>query len=301
MPLPLDLSPAAFDALHDEPAAWRDEVTALARQLGSATMQPFTEGTALVSRLDGGRILKVYPPFLADHFTFERALLARLHGRLALPTPQALADGQWQGWPYLVMTELAGTLVTEVWPGLDEPRRLALLHDLGRLAAQVHALPVGETAALAPSWPDFIARQRERCVHRQQRTRLPAHLLAQVPAFVAGPLPEGPDVLLTGEYTPFNLLAADGRLAGMFDFGDGLIGPREYDLLGPLCFLAAGHPARVAAFLDGYGIRVDADMRLRLMRLLLLHKYSALPLQVQHPGWEQAPDFEALAERIWPL
>ena len=128
---------------------------------------------------------------------------------------------------------------------------------------------------------------------------------AKVEAFIAGPVPEGPAVLLTGEYTPMNLLhggppGGDG-LAGMFDFGDGLVGPREYDWLGPLCFLAAGHAARCDAFMAGYGAGAWREQRLALMRLLLLHRYSHLPIQLATcPGWEAAPSFEALAETIWP-
>lgn len=302
MPLPPDLSVAEFDALHDEPAAWRDEIAALARTLGSATLQPVSEGTALVSRLSGGRILKVFPPFLRDHFDFECAMLPQLHGRLAWPTPERLAHGDHQGWPYVVMTELAGTPVTELWPQMAEAQRLQLLTDLGALAAQVHALPVGPLAALPPQWDGFIAGQRRRCLERQRRTGLPEHLLAQVEAFVAGPLPESPPVLLTGEYTPFNLLAdpSSGRLCGMFDFGDGLVGPREYDWLGPLAFLVAGDAARCQAFFGGYGAEVDAPLRLALMRLLLLHRYSHLKAQIKAPGWREARDFEALAALLVP-
>lgn len=304
MALPPDLSAAEFDALHDEPAAWRADIEALARSLGSATLEPVEEGTALVSRVEGGRILKVYPPFLHDHYAFERVMLDRLHGRLALPTPQRLADGLYQGWPWVLMSELPGTPLSAAWPGLGQAQRRAALRDLGALAAQVHALPVGEMAALAPAWPDFIARQRERCRLRQQRTGLPAHLLAQVDAFVSGPLPEGPSVLLTGEYTPMNLLvdpSRPGRLAAMYDFGDGLVGPRAYDWLGPLAFLCAASAARCRAFLGGCGVELDDDLALALLRLLLLHRYSALPAQVACEGWQAEPDFAALARRIWPV
>ncbi len=86
----------------------------------------------------------------------------------------------------------------------------------------------------------------------------------------------------------------------MFDFGDGLVGPREYDWLGPLAFLAAGHAARCAAFFAGYGVVPDAGQRLALLRLLLLHRYSNLPVQLAHPGWQQARSFEALTALIWP-
>lgn len=303
MPLRPDIDPLAFDALHDDPAAWRAAIESLAAALGAdaADVQQESEGTVLVARLGRERVLKLYPPFLRDHFEFERAMLDRLHGRLRVPTPQLLGRGEHDGWPWLVMTQMHGEPLTASWPAMGEAERCALLHELGALASEVHALPVGTLAALAPRWDDFVARQRERCVERQRRTGLPPQLLEQLPAFVAGALPQGPDVLLTGEYTPFNLFTHANRLCAMFDFGDGLVGPREYDWLGPQCFLVAGDPARSAAFMLGLGASIDADERLALMRLLLLHRYSNLQAQVRIDGWQQALSFEELAARIWPL
>lgn len=301
MPLPPQIDPAAFDALHDDVAQWPDAVASIAAEHGSAIAEPLTDGTVLVARLSGGRILKLFPPFLADHHAFERAMLGALHGRLAVPTPRLLAEGERDGWPYLLMSELHGTLLADGWPALAEAERLALLRSIGALATAVHALPVGPIAALAPRWSDFIATQRERCIARQRRTGLPQHLLAQLPDFVAGELPSGDAVLLTGEYTPWNLMLDGPRLAAMFDFGDGLVGPRAYDWLGPLCFLAAGDGERCAALLDGCGVTLTAPLRLQLMRLLLLHRYSNLKMQLRCPGWQAAPDFEALAELAWPL
>lgn len=298
--LPRDIGVAEFDALHDQPARWRDAVAAIAQSLGPGAFEPIAEGTALVGALGADRIFKLYPPFLADHHAFERAMLQRLHGRLAVPTPELVAHGEHEGWPYLLMTRLAGEPLDAAWPTLDERQRCAVLESIGAVAAQVHALPVGDQATLAPRWADFIAAQRARCVERQRRTGLPAHLLAQVPAFVDGLLPHGLDVLLTGEYTPFNLFVRDGRLAAMFDFGDGLVGPREYDWLGPLCFLAAGDAARTSAFFAGYGVRLEEGAAPGLLRLLLLHRYSHLPAQLALADWQASATLEALAARLFP-
>lgn len=300
MTLPHDIDPRGLDALHDDPAAWREVIESLAlEQIGGGAVQQAAEGTVLVARVGHQHVLKLYPPFLRDHFEFERAMLQLLHGRLSLPTPRLVGSGEREGWPWLSMTQLEGEPLTATWPLMNEGERCRLLTALGALAAEVHALPVASLVALAPDWEAFIATQRSRCVARQQRTGLPQHLLAQVPAFIAGELPQGPAVPLTGEFTPMNLFSSGGALAAMFDFGDGLVGPREYDWLGPLCFLAAGHPARVDAFCAGYGVSIDAPMRLRLMRLMLLHRYSALRLQIAWPGWQDAPSFEALAEQLW--
>ena len=299
-PLPASIDVEAFDALHDDESQWRNLVASIAAGYSAEPVTPATVGTVLVGLVGRDLVVKLYPPFLRDHFEFEVAALQRLAGRLDVPTPALVALGEREGWPYHVITQLRGEPLTQVWPGLDESAKCDVLAAIGRVAAQVHALPVNGMAALAPDWNAFIAGQRERCYRRQQRTGLPGHLLAQVEAFVAGPLPpEGPPVILTGEYTPMNLLY-DAGLSGMFDFGDGLVGPVAYDWLGPLTFLAAGVRARGDAFFEGYGVARDEVDRVGLMRLLLLHRYSNLRAQIASDGWERAERFEQLAEMVWP-
>jgi len=299
-PLPATIDVAAFDAMHDDVERWRGLIASIAARYSRAPAVPTDAGTALVALVGGDLVVKLYPPFLRDHHDFEVAALQRLHGRLGVATPTLVDTFEHDGWPGLVMTQLHGTVLTQAWPAYDEAARCRLLGAIGALAADVHALPLGEMAALAPPWPEFLQAQRARCRRRQQRTGLPAHLLAQLDGFVRGEVPEGPPVMLTGEYTPMNLLVQGDRLAGMYDFGDGLVGPAPYDWLGPLCFLAAGHRARCDALLAGLGAPPGRDWRLPLMRLLLLHRYSNLQAQLALPGWQSAPSFEALAEMVWP-
>jgi hygromycin-B 7''-O-kinase len=299
--LPANPGVAEFDALQEDPARWIGVLATLGARYTRAPAVPAGEGTVLVALLGRELVLKLYPPFLRDHFEFERAMLGHLHGRLSLPTPRLVDSAEHAGWPYLVMSLLPGTPLDRVWPTLQQPERCAVLRTIGRLAAEVHALPLGPMPALAPRWADFLQGQRGRCHGRQQRTGLPPHLLAQLEAFLQGPVPGGPDVILTGEYTPFNLLHAGTGLSAMFDFGDGLVGPREYDWLGPLCFLAAGDAERIDAFFDGYhGRPFDRSQREPLLRLILLHRYSNLQAQIAVPGWQTAPDFAGLAALIWP-
>lgn len=299
--LPTISGGADLDALQQDPARWIGVLAALGARYTGAPAVPAGDGTVLVALLGDELVLKLYPPFLRDHFAFEHAMLGHLAGRLSLPTPRLVDRIEHGGWPGLVMTRLPGTPLDQVWPTLAQRERCAVLQQIGRIAAEVHALPTGPMPGLAPRWPDFLRGQHERCPARQQRTGLPAHLLAQLPSFLQGPVPEGPDVILTGEYTPFNLLHQAGGLSAMFDFGDGLVGPREYDWLGPMCFLAAGDAARLDALFDGYhGRPFDRSRREALLRLLLLHRYSHLKAQIAVPGWQDEPDFGRLAARIWP-
>jgi hygromycin-B 7''-O-kinase len=303
--LPTDdraLQPRAFETFHDAPQAWQPAMEALVRSQGwTGDWRAAGEGTVLVALLGDAQVIKLFPPFLADHAHFEQGLLQRLQGRLSLPTPALLAQGEQAGWRWTRMTQLPGQLLLTRWPLMTEAQRLALLRRLGALAREVHALPVGEQAERAPAWQDFVARQRAQCAARQERTGLPAHFLAQLTAFMEGPLPaEGaPDVLLTGEYTPMNLLVDEhGALSGMFDYGDGLVGNPSYDWLGPLCFLCSGVAARVQAWFDGLQQPLPADP-VPLLRLMLLHRYSHLPIQLAGlPGWQDEPTLERLAQRL---
>ena len=204
-------------------------------------------------------------------------MLGHLQGRLRPAATGTLDSAEHAGWPYLVMTQLAGTPLDRICSDfLQQHERCAAPRTIGRLAAEVHVLPLGPLLALAPRWADFLQAQRKRCHGRQLRTGLPTHLLAQLDDFLQGPVPAGPDARpLTGEYTPFNLLHQGSGLSAMFDFGDGLVGPREYDWLGPLCFLAAGDAARIDAFFDGY----HGQAFIGGQREALLLAAAAAPLQ----------------------
>jgi hygromycin-B 7''-O-kinase len=110
--------------------------------------------------------------------------------------------------------------------------------------------------------------------------------------------------LLTGEYTPFNLLVErrgdSWELSGMIDFGDAMVGYREYDLLGPSVFLGEGDPGLIGALLQGYGVADPAALVRRLMVLQVLHRFSH-PSQLRVPGWERARSIEELERLIWPI
>lgn len=309
------LDAAGLDALQPQGARWLPVLAALAQPHTAAPLQAAATSTVLVG-LAPQLVIKAYPPFLSDHGRFEACALQQLHGRLPVPTPRLLGQGEHAGWRWLVMSRLPGRPLDGLWDTLPEAQRLALVRRVGEVAAALHALPVGPLREAAPAWPAFLQQQRQRCHARQQRTGLPAQLLAGLEDFLQGPVPQanlaqahslqadsqqGAEVILTGEFTPFNLLVdANAQLLGMIDFGDGLVGPREYDWLGPMCFYAAGQPARLDAFFAGYGVPTPRGRCQELLRLLLLHRYSCLPAQLQGlPGWQQSPDLPALARLAW--
>lgn len=304
----------SFRAFRSDPAQWLPIALDIARGHGIACASPdvFATGTNLVVGLGEKLILKVFPPLLRAQFVSERGALLQLAGRLDIAIPQVVAEGERDGWPYLVITRLAGTLASQVWPSLPEAEKERVLREIGETIAAVQRVPPGPLALLEPRWDAFMRGQMEGCRARHAR-------LGLAPGFLDGlddllrdaatliPM-DGPAVILTGEYIPENFLLDchddHWSVAGLFDFGDVMTGWRDYDLLGPSAFMAAGHAGRVRSLLEGFGYtrrEMDFALKRRLMALMLLHRNSDPVRHICIEDWQQkAADLIALQELIWP-
>lgn len=302
----------SFRAFRSDPLLWLPIALDIARSHGLDTGSPrvFATGTNLVVGLGENLILKIFPPLLRAQFVSERGSLTQLAGRLHLPIPEIVAEGMRDGWPYLIITRLAGTLGSEAWPSLPEDQKERVLRQIGETIASVQRAPLGPLATIEPRWDDFMRAQMQGCRARHERLGLAPKFLAGLDDLLrdaAELIPmDAPPVVLIGEYIPENFLlgcdAGEWSLKGLFDFGDVLAGWRDYDLLGPSAFMAAGRPGRVRSLLEGFGyVKPDDALKRRLMALMLLHRASDLNSHICIEGWQQqADDLVALQELIWP-
>jgi len=320
---PRELAPEYFDALYRlQPETWREPFLRLWRENGPpadrhANFQPFKDGSNLIAAMGEAWIMKVFPPFLRHQWISEYRVLQHLDGQLGLPIPRFFKAGNEideddSGWTYIIMSRLSGVTLETVWPRLSEDDKVAVLRDIGAIMARTHSLPVGTLTTLEPEWNDFLSVQIQGCRARHTRLGMPPWFVNGVDDLVRESRSLIPDtfetVLLTGEYTPFNLLVDNKprvqTIAGMIDFGDAMTGFGEYDLLGPLLFSCEGKGYLVNALLEGYGMTKakDKTLRRRLFVLQILHRYSCFKSQVRIPDWEkQVHTLEELENLIWPL
>lgn len=317
MELPQDIDPQEFDETYrTTPQLWLAAVTETCSMHGLPThpQRAFSDGSNLVAAVAEHFVVKLFPPFHRHQWESERRFLEAVPGnRIPITVPTLLASGiRPDGWPYVIVSLLAGTSLESVWHTFTHREKARALEAIGTVIAAVHTLSPGDLRTLSPQWAPFFAAQMAGCRARHVRLGLPEHLLRGLDAFLQDALPTLPTQftprILTGEYTPFNLMAQQGSdgwvLSGMIDFGDVMVGPGEYDLLGPSVFLAEGDRELVRALFRGYGLAdgvLTGESRRRLLALLLLHRYSNLNFQVRIPDWQsRAGSLDELAQLIWP-
>jgi hygromycin-B 7''-O-kinase len=315
--LPRDIAPAEFYArLQPTFEAWRPAVEEVVREHGLSLLplERSADGSNLVAFVGERWVVKLFPPFHRHQWESEHRVLPHFAGRVRLAVPELVAAGErTDGFTFVVMTRLPGTSLESRWSRCTRVQRVSLMRQIGATMASAQRLTVGALANLPPRWPEFLQAQRAGCRARHTRLGMPSWIVDAIDGFVAEALPALPlsaeHVVLTGEYTPFNLWVEEARggprLSGMLDFGDAMVGPPVYDLLGPATFLAAGDELLMRALIEAHGHLtwpLEPSMRRGLLALLLLHRYSNLDVQVRVADWRtRASSLDELAELIWPM
>lgn len=273
----------------------------------SGEARRYTGGSLPVFALGDQHVIKLFPPPFRRNRDNERDSLAFLAGELAVATPELVAADDIDEWPYLVMSQLPGQRMDEVWPSLGRAQHLRLAGELGALIGELHSLPaVGVALPYAHVvWDAFIAAQLAACAERQAGRGADPAWVARIPGFLdtldlSDPRPP---VFLHTEVMPDHLLVtADGRLAGLLDFEPSMIGASEYEFASVGIFFAAGDRELLRAVLLAADHEPDAALGRRLLGYALLHRYS-------HLGWylERMPpapgvdSFDALAAQWFAM
>ena len=246
-----------------------------------------TQGESIIFFVDDAFIVKIFNPF-REGFAREKAALEFAHGKTGVETPAVVQAGEIEGWLYLVMTQLGGVLMRDVWATVEIRERVEIVSRLGVALRELHAhaAPLS-AAALNRNWHDFIARQARDSVERQRACGANPEWLERLPAYIAARLGlllnAKEQVLLHGDVHPGNVLLTQTggkwQLTGLFDFADSLCGFHEYEFVAPGVLMVQGDGELQRALLGAYGYRdaeLDLNLRARLMLLTVLYECSDL-------------------------
>ncbi len=276
--------------------------------LASGPVVKFTNGSTPIFSVGEEHVVKLFAPIYALETVTERAFLEFLHGRLPLPTPGFIAEGELEGWRYIVMERLPGEELRTVWNDLDRAERLHLTRLLGEATAALHTLDPAPLPIDGAAWHAFIEAQRNGCVERQRRLGLGEAWLQMIPAFLDGVKVDdsAPVVPLHTEIMPDHVLVrreqGEWKLTGMIDFEPSTVGVAEYDLASVGLFHARGDGEILRDFLLAYGYpesALNVELGRRIMLYTLLHRYSSMPWYMRFmPADDAATTLEGLAD-LW--
>lgn len=253
-------------------------------------LEPFPDGSYVVFAAGPEHVIKLFVPVFDDmpqELTIERVLLRHVHGRVGLETPQLVAEGEIEGWSYILMTRVQGQRLDTVWNDMEPTNRLRVARSLGEAIARFHTLPTEGLAPLALDWPTFVADQARTFAERQIAKGAPRPLaeacaawIADMAADVASP---GRTVVLhcdfTGEHPLVQRRRGEWTLTGLVDFADGMLGRPEYEFGSPSVYLTALRRAETREMLLGAGypaVTLTRDLSRRLVAFTMLHRFFNL-------------------------
>jgi hygromycin-B 7''-O-kinase len=296
----------SFETLLTQPA----RCLGLARAVCRANQLPcdctrVIGGSRLVFATSNQRILKIFPPEDGAFYQTERLFLAQLAGRLPIATPRLDAWGEVQGYPYLVMEQLPGVSLDQVWETLSDQARACLMYSLGQAVRALHNQPVRHFQAAPFIWDELMAQQQTHLLEHHRAFGLAQPWVEQVEVYMrlhplafADPSQQVP--LHTEVMREHVFVRQEGpawALAGLIDFEPSMLGQREYEFAAVGVFITRGRRELLRQFLLGYGY-TEAELTpllsRKIMQLLLLHRYCNLNwfLTLTPPGLTRLEELE---------
>ncbi|HVF57824.1 MAG TPA: aminoglycoside phosphotransferase family protein [Pyrinomonadaceae bacterium] len=274
---------------HFDSDVWRQAVSVICarHRVHHESLQRSPFGENIIFFVDERFVVKIFAPFRENYERETAALAFASDLKLGIETPAVVHAGEIEGWPYLLMTRLAGVPMRERWAEIDERDRLEIVSRIGAAMRELHAHPAPLQTALNRDWPGFVRRQARESVARQRACGANPEWLESLPAYIAARLellpPDDRPVMLHGDVHPGNVLLEErgGRwqVTGLFDFGDSLCGFHEYEFVAPGVLMVQGRRELQRAMLLAYGYteaQLDSDLRARLMLLTVLYECSDL-------------------------
>jgi len=317
--LPVITTWAEWGRVFTNIAQWTSAVREICRRhhLPVEQVEAGYPGTHAVFVVDETYVVKIYTPLSPEDFSLECELYTLLGANPRLRVPQLLAHGILKDqidWPYIIMAFKPGVPIREARTLIPHRNLLRIASELGEIVRELHRVPFASLTSLAhtqASWQQYVRqRQAEVAETALWEGILPEPIVAQIPGFLAAALAgdeEVPLALLNGDLTEDHILLEqrDGRwrISGLIDFGDALVGARDYEWIA-LWFSALDRDyEELATFMTAYDphLKLDDAFFTRAMAFTFLHEFGPdiLALTLKAMGQPQIESLQELQALLW--
>ena len=255
----------------------------------------------------GERWIKLMAPIYHSEMNYEVAGLKSVAGRLSVPTPEIIAQGNLEGWPYIVLTDVPGEAIKYAWKKLDSLKKNQVIKGMAQTIGELARCPAEEIIQNRFSWNEFVTEQYRNCESQQLKKRMPEPWRQQVSSFLKrfelNEFMTSRPVFLHCDLTYDHFLVMDGKISGIIDMADCQWGHAEYELAAPCVFVLKGDRDGLRLFLQECGYtHLDQRFSEKLLAWCLLHRYFGMygffktEMDSCVPG-----DFSQLAQKVFPL
>src|SRR5437867_6005122 len=213
-----------FDRTFNDPV-WIAIADDICRQhrIAFRNLRRAEHGENIVVLVDDAFVLKIYTP-KKNGFERERNALEFARGKTSLPISKIVAEGEIEGFDYLITDHLPGRLMLRPeWLGLERSAQIGLLTQLAYGLKELHSHDASE---IHFDWREFIEIQVESVLERQRAAGGNPEWLDSIPKYLETHLPllpaRPPSVFMHGDVHFGNLQVTEDRarpvISGLYDF-----------------------------------------------------------------------------------
>ena len=301
----------AYRPLYRDERLWLPAMRAICghHHLDPRTLRLAPPGSNVVFWVEEGLLIKLFAPLWPADAAKETSVLKALDHFDAFDVPHIRAEGQIEGWPYLVLTQVAGQPMDTIWDDLDGTARAQLAASLGRRIAALQAVPIEPFRAILDTWPGSWDTQISACLARQREDAIPAHWLNPIAAFLGSTLPalRAPfhPAVLHADLNPEHLFCQASptgwEVSGMIDFADAMLGHPFYEWVRP-CYTFQFEPDLLGVMFSSAGLSSptqNSALSQSLLAMIFLHRFFGLAELLNLFPQNTPTDLTSLQACLW--
>lgn len=208
------------------------------------------EGSSLLFRVQD-QWLKITPPFWSDSFRTEIKLLRHFENRLSFNIPKILHHGKHHDWDFAISTNVTGSCYADIVSKFNDRDRDHLVEDLTHLNKQLFSIEPVQIPRDFGTWSQLAANRIKEGATFHRRKGVSEFWIQQIDSLLS----EVGDALLKLE--DYRVIHADlnhehilfeerkgWRLSGVIDFADGMLAPKEIEMILPFLVFFRGQGER---------------------------------------------------------
>lgn len=304
---------AEFSELFQQDLIWRPALEHLVKELNlQGPIRRANRGSHIVYRI-GDQWLKLMAPIYSKDMAYELEGLKSTQGRLSVKTPEIRHIGELESWPYVVMSDVPGVRIGDVYSELNQQNQISLATEIARITTEISEIRPSAEIKQRADWNVFIQQQYMNVYEHHKARKMEEPWLAGLKEFISkfdvkDFMTSRPKFLhsdLTFDHFLLSQTNGQYKVSAVIDFADCRCGHPEYEMPASAIFIFKGNAPALTAYVQTMNLESLAgspSISEKLMAWTLLHQFSNLAayfdkeMKMIQPG-----NFSELSKLVFPV